>query len=487
MPLYPIHLHQWLDVQDSENDWLEANVIGVEEAARTFRIHYKGWHAKFDETLSSDPSHPQAARYAPLHTHTKPKLRHGKVPMRVNTYCDILDTADKWIRGLIVDIDPDHQLVKVRYFGWSPKFDEWIPMYSYRFAPEYLFTPRPIVQAPRRPMSQIRPPSNDQEDRFNELLKQHHGFRIVVQASDGNCLFRSVSHQVYGNAEYHQMVREKCMMYITSEREFFSGYIAEQFEEYVERMMRDGEWGDHVEIQALSELYNRPVEIYAYSPVPMRTYQAPSTSSSLSPPPPIRLSYHFQSHYNSVVHDPTHHLHLLNTPPGEVEEAFIQKSREGGGTGLNRHAPEDGDDNELRLALDVSRHDFKSAGAPSLSELEQVIQMSLVQQQPHQGVDDVHGGDSDMKRAIEASIAESKAESNAWESFEELKSEGGAGGVGGSGSGSASHHPKREAAISSVVEFGFDRTQAESAFDKVADTRIDTAMAIENMLQYLMR
>ena len=28
---------------------------------------------------------------------------------------------------------------------------------------------------------------------------------------------------------------------------------------------RDGEWGDNVEIQAMSEIYDRPIEIYAYS------------------------------------------------------------------------------------------------------------------------------------------------------------------------------------------------------------------------------
>ncbi len=28
---------------------------------------------------------------------------------------------------------------------------------------------------------------------------------------------------------------------------------------------RQGEWGDHVEIQAMMELYDRPVEIYIYS------------------------------------------------------------------------------------------------------------------------------------------------------------------------------------------------------------------------------
>lgn len=34
----------------------------------------------------------------------------------------------------------------------------------------------------------------------------------------------------------------------------------------------DGVWGDDIELQALSEIYNRPIEIYAYNNEPMRTF-----------------------------------------------------------------------------------------------------------------------------------------------------------------------------------------------------------------------
>jgi OTU domain-containing protein 5 len=53
-----------------------------------------------------------------------------------------------------------------------------------------------------------------------------------------------------------------------SESEFFSRFIVgdqAEFQSYISKMRRDGEWGDHVEIQAMSEIYDRPIEIYAYS------------------------------------------------------------------------------------------------------------------------------------------------------------------------------------------------------------------------------
>ena len=42
-------------------------------------------------------------------------------------------------------------------------------------------------------------------------------------------------------------------------------------EEYCEWKGQNKIWGDDVEIEALSEIYARPVLIYAYSSKPMRT------------------------------------------------------------------------------------------------------------------------------------------------------------------------------------------------------------------------
>jgi OTU domain-containing protein 5 len=48
--------------------------------------------------------------------------------------------------------------------------------------------------------------------------------------------------------------------------DYFSQYVTENFEEYVSRKRLIQVHGNHLEIQALSELYNRPIHIYCYSP-----------------------------------------------------------------------------------------------------------------------------------------------------------------------------------------------------------------------------
>lgn len=46
----------------------------------------------------------------------------------------------------------------------------------------------------------------------------------------------------------------------------------------------------------MSEMFNRPIEVYHYSSEPINIFQGPKSESE-----PIRLSYHRRVHYNSIV------------------------------------------------------------------------------------------------------------------------------------------------------------------------------------------
>ena len=47
--------------------------------------------------------------------------------------------------------------------------------------------------------------------------------------------------------------------------DFFRAYITEDFDRYVQRKRRENCHGNHIEMIALSEIYNRPIEVYEYS------------------------------------------------------------------------------------------------------------------------------------------------------------------------------------------------------------------------------
>ena len=181
-----------------------------------------------------------------------------------------------------------------------------------------------------------------------------------------------MSHQLYDSGDYHAVVRETCMRYIDGEAAYFRAFVVGDFDAYVARMCRSGEWGDHVEIQALSEVYDLPIEIYAYSTHPLRTYSRQdstegSTSVSDVRRPVMRLSYHFASHYNSVVEAGRLGGLLDGRPVGEVEDESIERQR--------RRRDEQQHEDALQRSLRVSRSQFGASS--SVSEFDRAVADSL--------------------------------------------------------------------------------------------------------------
>ncbi|XP_015439118.1 PREDICTED: OTU domain-containing protein 5-B [Dufourea novaeangliae] len=136
-----------------------------------------------------------------------------------------------------------------------------------------------------------------ERDRWFEKRMRKMGFIIKKMGEDGACLFRAVADQVYGDQEMHGVVRKHCMDYIASNQEFFSHFVAEDFSTYVDRKRQEYVHGNHIEMQAMSEMYNRSIQLYCYSTEPINIFHTMVESDN----EPIRLSYQRGSHYNSIV------------------------------------------------------------------------------------------------------------------------------------------------------------------------------------------
>ncbi|KAK6776533.1 hypothetical protein RDI58_027534 [Solanum bulbocastanum] len=137
----------------------------------------------------------------------------------------------------------------------------------------------------------------ERERQFEMDLRRAKGLEVKKMLEDGNCLFRAVADQVYGDSEAYDLVRQMCIDYMERERDHFSQFITEGFTSYCKRKRRDKVYGNNVEIQALSEMYNRPIHIYSYSTEPINTFHGSYNTDS----PPVRLSFHHGNHYNSLV------------------------------------------------------------------------------------------------------------------------------------------------------------------------------------------
>ncbi|KAL0534341.1 hypothetical protein IC582_028631 [Cucumis melo] len=137
----------------------------------------------------------------------------------------------------------------------------------------------------------------ERERQFEAEIRRVKGFEVKRMLEDGNCLFRAVADQVYGDSEAYDLIRQMCIDYMERERDHFSQFITEGFTSYCKRKRRDKVYGNNAEIQALCEMYNRPIHIFSYGTEPINIFHG-NYATDL---PPIRLSYHHGNHYNSLV------------------------------------------------------------------------------------------------------------------------------------------------------------------------------------------
>lgn len=185
---------------------------------------------------------------------------------------------------------------------------------------------------------------------FCDSLKKQ-GLEMVEQEGDGNCLFRAVSLQVYGSPDNHGEVRERCLDFMARNEEHYSSFVVavasddedsipverakSAFQAYILRKRINGVHGNHAEIQAISELFNRPIEVYTPGVTashgqpqkPMNIFHAEYKTSD----PPIRLSYHDGNHYNAIIDPlvPTAGLGLglPGLKPGLADQMQVTKAK----------------------------------------------------------------------------------------------------------------------------------------------------------------
>lgn len=132
---------------------------------------------------------------------------------------------------------------------------------------------------------------------FAKCMEQR-GYELKPVEEDGACLFRSISLQIYGDEEMHDVIRQHTMDYIHENREYFGQFVTEDINSYIQRKRARDAHGNHIEIQAISEIYSRTVEVYCYQSNPINIFNSEQSQAGY---PPLRLSYQRGSHYNAII------------------------------------------------------------------------------------------------------------------------------------------------------------------------------------------
>jgi hypothetical protein len=126
------------------------------------------------------------------------------------------------------------------------------------------------------------------------------GMSVKKMLGDGNCLFRSLSDQIYNDSgANHKLVRKRVCNHLSINTESMREFCTEDdvnISEYIEKMKEDKVWGGYPEIAAAAKHYGRTITIFQDGFDNSRY----SIGDSIRNEPPLMLLYTGGKHYDSV-------------------------------------------------------------------------------------------------------------------------------------------------------------------------------------------
>ena len=116
----------------------------------------------------------------------------------------------------------------------------------------------------------------------------------------GDCFFRAVSHQLYGNPNNHFYVCRVGVQYLVHNPEqFIESNTEHSWQDYLQRMSCQRTWADAIIIQAVSKCFNLSIHIAESNPTfsPVTIVEPMNTTDSLN----IFIGHLDELHYVSTV------------------------------------------------------------------------------------------------------------------------------------------------------------------------------------------
>lgn len=150
------------------------------------------------------------------------------------------------------------------------------------------------------------PRINGEIPSFDEATSDHqrlldrlqiYGFLEHKVEGDGNCQFHALSDQLYHTPDRHKYVRSEVVNQLKSHPEIYEGYVPMAYDDYLEKMSRNGEWGDHVSLQAAADLYGVKIFVLTSFKDNCCIEILPNIQTSKQV---IYLSFWAEVHYNSI-------------------------------------------------------------------------------------------------------------------------------------------------------------------------------------------
>ncbi|KAG6665614.1 hypothetical protein I3843_02G150100 [Carya illinoinensis] len=157
-----------------------------------------------------------------------------------------------------------------------------------------------MIPVPHVPKTNEKIPSVDEEISDHQRLLERLQLYDLVELKvlgDGNCQFRALSDQLYHSPDHHGFIREQIIRQLKSHPAIYKGYVPMAYNDYLKKMSKNGEWGDHVTLQAAADWYG--VKIFVLTSFKNTCYIEilPHIQKSNRV---IFMSFWAEVHYNSI-------------------------------------------------------------------------------------------------------------------------------------------------------------------------------------------
>lgn len=266
-------------------------------------MHFTGWSHTYDEWIAYDNPRLQ-------------KQWKKGAEFKINNRIDVLDEIKVWREARVIKVTEDK--IRIHYYKFKPMYDEDIDKDSPRISPVGTNSTAFGIGNIRYRMKQkakkteedsedeVEDPDSDNEkeikrkeaEDLEKLLEiiGHEGKKIHRIEGDGNCVFRAISHQLYGTEDHHFLLRQVTMDYLILNREEFENFVSSgNLNYHVSHYRQSGRWVGHLEIAALARIYNVTIHVYTAGGPIIVNEEAKDKRGD------IFISYHNERHYNSVV------------------------------------------------------------------------------------------------------------------------------------------------------------------------------------------
>merc|ERR1712060_561483 len=117
---------------------------------------------------------------------------------------------------------------------------------------------------------------------------------------DGNCQFRALSLQLNGTEDGHAFLRSRIVEHLKKESEQYKDFVLEEYPHYLQRMAKNGAWGDNVTLQAASDVLGKNIWILTDQPGGECVEIRPGKMTSNVTEKPLCLTFLTEIHYDAA-------------------------------------------------------------------------------------------------------------------------------------------------------------------------------------------